>query len=259
MARAGVFRTLGRSVLTPLRHAAGTFALLAYALREAGALSLGPVRQVFYRQVYFTGIQALRETSIIGLLIGVVVLTQIANLAGDDAALAGRVLVWAVVRELGPLFAAILVITRSSSAVAAELGTIRVNREMDHLRTMGVDPFRYLIVPRVLGLTVSLVALTVCFEAATILGGVLFSGIVMPAPLLTQLQTVAGALRAFDVSVSLAKGVLFGLLIAASACHHGVLVRSSITEVPQATTKAVMQSLFLTVLANVLVTVISFV
>jgi phospholipid/cholesterol/gamma-HCH transport system permease protein len=259
MPRDGAVRALGRRVLAPAAHAAGSLALFLAAVRTAGALRRWPVRQVFWRQVYFTAVQALPQTALIGVLLGLVVHTQIASLAGANAALAGRALVWTVVREIGPLFAAILVISRSSSAVAAEFGTMQINREMDHLRAMGIDPIGYLVVPRVAGMTTAVVSLTVFFEAATILGGLLVSTLLVRAPLLVQLRTVAGALDAFDLSVSLAKCLLFGLIVSASACYHGAQVRASITEVPQATTRAVMQSLTLVVLVNGLVTLASFV
>ncbi len=254
----GAARALGRRVLGAADHAAGSLGLLLAAARTAGALGRWPVRQVFWRQVYFTAMQALPQTALIGVLLGLVVHAQIASLAGADAALAGRALVWAVVREIGPLFAAILVISRSSSAVAAELGTMQVNREIEHLRALGIDPVGYLVVPRIAGMTAAVAALTVFFEAATILGGLLLSTLLVRAPLLPQLQAVGGALGAFDLSVSLVKCLLFGLIVSASACYHGVQVRSSITEVPQVTTRAVMQSLTLVVLVNGIVTLATF-
>jgi len=173
----GLLRAAGRGVVGQLEHTAGMFALLGRALRNLGALASRPVRTVFYRQVYFTGLQALARTGSIGALIGVIVLTQVASLVGKNAALGGQILVWMVIRELGPLFAAIIVISRSSSAVAAELGSMRVNREMELLRGLGISPLRYLVVPRVAGVAASLVALTAWFEAVTIAGGLAFSSL----------------------------------------------------------------------------------
>jgi phospholipid/cholesterol/gamma-HCH transport system permease protein len=256
MAGDGFFRALGRSALGHLDQTAGMFALLGEALGNAGALASAPVRAVFFRQVFFTGLQALWRASLIGALIGVIVLTQVASLVGKNAALGGRILVWVVIRELGPLLAAIVVISRSSSAVAAELAAMRVNREMEVLRGLGIAPLRYLVVPRVLGMGASLVALTVWFEAVTIAGGLAFSSLIVQLPFLAQLRTIADALSAPDIGVSVLKSLLFGLLVAAAACHHGLQVGTSITEIPQVTTRAVMQGLSLVVVANVLLTVI---
>lgn len=247
---------IGRGALGQLDHTAGVFALLARALRGAGALASPPVRAVFCRQVHFTGIQALARTGLIGALVGVIVLTQVASLVGANAALVGRILVWTVVRELGPLFAAILVISRSSSAIAAELAAMRVNREMEVLRGLGIPALRYLVVPRVLGVTASLLALTAWFDAVTIAGGLAFSSLIVQLPFLAQLRAIGGALAAGDIAVSLLKSLIFGLVIAATACFHGQQAGSSITEIPQVTTRAVMQSLSLVVVVDVLLTVV---
>jgi len=249
-------RAAGRGFLGQLEHTAGVFALLGRALRSLGALRSRPVRTVFFRQVYFTGLQALARTGGIGALIGVIVLTQVASLVGKNAALGGQILVWAVIRELGPLFAAIIVISRSVSAVAAELGSMRVNREVELLRSLGISPLRYLVVPRVAGVAASLVALTAWFEAATIAGGLAFSSLIVQLPFLAQLRSIGGALAAGDIGISLLKSALFGLVVAATACYHGLRVGASITEIPQVTTRAVMQSLSLVVVANVLLTVV---
>jgi phospholipid/cholesterol/gamma-HCH transport system permease protein len=257
MAGDGFLRALGRGALGQLNQNAGAFALLGRALRGAGALASPPVRSVFFRQVYFTGLQALARTGLIGALTGIVILTQAASLVGKNAALGGQVLVWAVMREIGPLFAAIIVISRSSSAIAAELAAMRVNHEMEVLRGLGIDPLRYLIVPRVLGLAASLAALTVWFEAVSVGGGLALSSLIVRLPFLAQLRNIAGALTAGDIGVSLLKSAVFGLIVAATACHQGLQAGSSITEIPQVTTRAVMQGLSLVVVANVLVTVLT--
>jgi phospholipid/cholesterol/gamma-HCH transport system permease protein len=256
MAGDNQLRAFGRAVMSQLDQTAGTFALLGRALRGVGALADPPVRTVLYRQIYFTGLQALWRAGLIGALIGIVVLTQVASLVGKNAALGGRILVWVVVRELGPLFTAILVISRSSSAIATELAAMRVNREMEFLRGLGIPPLRYLVVPRVVGTAASLVALTVWFEAVTIAGGLFFASLVVQLPFLAQLQSIAGALSAPELGVSLLKSLLFGLVIAAGACFHGLQVGSSITEIPQVTTRAVMQGLSLVVVINVLLTLV---
>lgn len=249
-------RSLGRGLMSRLEHTAGMFSLLCSALRNAGALAASPVRTVLYRQLYFTGLQALWRASLIGALIGIVILTQVASLVGSNTPLGGRILVWVIVRELGPLFTAILVISRSSSAVATELAAMCMNREMEVLRGLGISPLRYLVVPRVVGITISVVSLTVWFEAVTIAGGLASSSLIMQLPFLVQQQSVVGALSVPDFGVSLLKSLLFGLVVAATACYHGLQVGSSITEIPQVATRAVMQSLSLVVVVNVLLTVV---
>jgi len=256
MAVDAAIRSLGRAVTGRLEQTAGTFALLGAALRRVGSLAQPSVRTVLYRQIYFTGLQALWRAGLIGALIGIVILTQVASLVGKNAALGGRILVWVVVREFGPLFTAILVISRSSSAIATELAAMRVNREMEVLRGLGISALRYLVVPRVVGTAVSLMALTIWFEAVTIAGGLCFSSLVVQLPFLAQLQNITRALSAADLGISVLKSLLFGLVVAAAACFHGLQVGSSITEIPQVTTRAVMQGLSLVVVLNVLLTVV---
>jgi phospholipid/cholesterol/gamma-HCH transport system permease protein len=163
-----------------------------------------------------------------------------------------------VVRELGPLFAAIIVIARSGTAIAAELGSMRVSGEVRYLRAMGIPAARYLVMPRIAGLTTSLLALLFFFQGAAVLGGLALSSLLFDLPFRAQLDNLAATLSFFDLSISLAKGLVFGLVIAAAACYHGLRVRTSITEVPQAATRAVIEALILVVVVNGFITVASF-
>lgn len=251
-------RTVGRGVLTFVSHAVGVVALLAGAVRALPALARRPVRQVFYRQVYFTGVQAVAVVVVIALILGLAIVTQVASLAGRTTDLTGRILVWVVVRELGPLFTAVIVIARSGTAIAAELGSMKANNEVHYLRALGIPAERYLVMPRVAGLTTSLLALLFFFQCAAILGGLGLSALLLDVPFRAQIGNLALTLGAFDLSVSLLKGLVFGLVISAAACYHGLRVRTSITEVPQVATRAVMEALILVVIFNAAITVASF-
>jgi phospholipid/cholesterol/gamma-HCH transport system permease protein len=253
------FEKIGSGVLRRLGHARDTALMLLDALGRTGAVARGPVREVFYRQLYFTGIQAMGVTAAVGAVIGIVTITQVANIVGVNAVLTGRILVWIVVRELGPLLAAIFVIARSSTAVAAELASMNVNGEVRALRAMGIDPMTYLIAPRIAAVAVSVFILTFYFQVAAVFGGLSLASLVLRAPFLAQLRSIFSALGVFEIGVSIAKGMVFGVVIAGSACYHGMRVRTSITEVPQVTTAAVMQSLVLIVAADAAITLVSFV
>jgi len=258
MQRTDIAQVLGRRVLTFLAHTAGALALVLEAVRALPALAQRPVRQVFYRQVYFTGVQALFVVAAIGLVLGLAIITQVSSLAGRTTDLTGRVLVWVVVRELGPLFAAIIVIARSGTAVAAELGSMKVSGEVRSLRALGIPAVRYLVVPRIAGLTTSLLALLFFFQGIAVLGGLALASLLLDVPFRAQVDTVAATLSFFDLSISLVKGLVFGLVIAAAACYHGLRVRTSITEVPQAATRAVIEALIFVVVINGFITVASF-
>lgn len=250
---------IGRNVLNAISHLRGSHALFMDAARNIAALRIAPVRLVAYRQIYFTGIEALSKIAIIGALIGIVIITQVTNIVGLNAILTGKILLWTVVRELGPLFAAIIIIARSCTAVASELGSMKVNREIDNLRGMGIDPAEYLIVPRIFGITASVFILTFYFQITAIAGGLALSSVLVDIPFLRHLQGIFSALSLFEIIISFLKSAVFGIIISTLACYHGLRVQQSITEIPQATTVAVMQSLFMVFIFDGIITVISFI
>lgn len=233
--------------------------LLCYSVRNIPLLRSAPIRSVLYKQLYFTGIEALGKVAAIGILIGIVIITQIVNLAGSNAVLTGKILIWTVVRELGPLLAAIIIIARSGTAISSELGSMKVNRETDSLRIMGINPVDYLIVPRVAGITVSVFILAVYFQVMAIAGGLAFTSVFLDLSFLQHLKAIFSALKLFEVLISLLKSLVFGLLISIVSCYQGFSVEASITEIPQAATRAVMQSLFLVFIFDGIITVISFI
>jgi len=205
-----------------------------------------PIFSVFLRQVYFTGLEAVRIILVTALIIGTVVITQIVSIAGNGSeALTGKVMVWIVVRELGPLLTAIIVIARSGTAIAAELSQMKIGGEIEYLESLGIPPAHYLILPRIFGVASAVVLLTVYFEIAAGLGGFLVAAFGWHVPWEEYAHGVFSVLTLSVLGASLAKSLLFGLCIAAICCLQGLSVGKSVTQIPQAATRAVMQSLFL--------------
>ena len=236
---------IGRRTLQTAEYSAGTWQLLRHSMGRLADLRIPAVRTVLYRQIYFTGVQVLGTVALIGALLGIVIIAEVASLIGSNAELTGKILVWIVVRELGPLLTATLIVARSCTAVASELGSMKLNDEVTHLFTMGIDPYGYLLVPRILGMTVAVVFLTIYFQFCAIAGGILLSSqLFVDIQFLRHLQGIFAELSLLDIGISLFKSLVFGLLIAAISCYHGFRVRSSLTEIPQVTAVAVMQSLF---------------
>lgn len=258
MAGVSLSRGVGRSVLAAITQSRGVGLLFAASMKSLPSLLLPPVRMVFIRQVYFTGIQAMSKVTLIGALIGIVIITQISSLVGTNTELIGRILVWTVVRELGPLFAAIIVIVRSCTALAAELASMKINEEITYLRAQGISPTTYLIMPRIAGMALSLLVLAFYFQAVAIFGGLALSSFLIQLPFLARMEGIFAALSVFDVAISLLKSLVFGLLIASTSCYYGLQVKSSITEIPQVTTKAVMQSLFIVIVIDGLINILVF-
>jgi phospholipid/cholesterol/gamma-HCH transport system permease protein len=248
----------GKNIRIFLQYFAGCGSLLFYSIGKCALLRKGPIRSVFYKQVYFTGIEALGNATIIGLVIGIVIIAEVKNFAGLNAVLTGKILIWTVVRELGPLFAAIIIIARSGTAISAELGSIKAKGEADSLVTMGIDPVDYLIVPRIAGITISVFLLAFYFQVVAIAGGLSSAALFFNMPLLQPVNSIFSVLTISELVFSLLKGLVFGMLISSISCYHGFRVKTSITEIPQAASMAVMQSLFLVLVFDGLIAFISF-
>jgi len=220
----------------------GAFPNCLTAIRQGAR----PVFSVYLRQVYFTGLEAFKIILVTALLIGTVVITQIVSIAGAGSeTLTGKVIVWIVVRELAPLLTAIIVVARSGTAIAAELSQMKISGEIDCLESLGIPAATYLIMPRIFGVASAVLVLTIYFEVAAVLGGFLVASLGWLVPWEQYAQGVFSVLTIFELAVSLAKSILFGLVIAAICCRKGLNVGKSVTNIPQAATKAVMQSLFL--------------
>jgi phospholipid/cholesterol/gamma-HCH transport system permease protein len=234
----------GAPVVDALVYAVRIAALIGETLADLiGRWGARPaVRQVLYRQVYFTGVKAVPFTLLLALLVAVVVAVQSPWSAAAGGEVLGKVLVVVLIRELGPVVAAIIVIARSGTAMAAELATMRVNGEVDTLAALGIDPFEYLIVPRLLGTAVSLVTLTTLFLGATLGVSALLSPLLGGPPPADLLGHVALALQGPDAAALLAKTLVPGLTIAAVACLEGLSAWRSTTDIPPAVTATVVRA-----------------
>ena len=232
-------RLLPSALLDTCYSFSGYFKLLGFAVRNANSLHLRPVRVVFNRQVYFTAIEALKTTALLSLLCGALVATQITALTGNNSELVVNILTWTIVRELGPLVTAIIIISRSSAAIASELALMRIHGEIQSISFMGIPSNNYLLVPRIFGVALSVAALNIYFQAIAIGGGLFVSSIFQHISFWEHLNKFFDMIRPLDFLLSSIKGLLYGIVISASACYHGINVSHSITEVPKATTRAV--------------------
>jgi phospholipid/cholesterol/gamma-HCH transport system permease protein len=221
----------------------GYWAFLVYAATHLGVLAIAPVRSVFHRQLYFTGVQGAYLVGLLGLLVGALAVTQTTALVGANSELTVRVLVWTVVGELGPLLAAIIIVARSAVAIATELALMEVRAETDNLANLRIRPMDYLVVPRMAALTLSVIALTVYFQVVAVAGGLAVSALFQNAPFLIQLARFFEVITAADIFLALLKSFCFGTAVAAISCYHGLAVSRSLTVVPIAAMRAVIHSL----------------
>ena len=238
-----------------LTGVAGMIADSAIAAVVRGLYRPRPVMSVYLRQIYFTGIEALKVVIPLALLIGTVIVTQIISFAGlESRGLIGKLLVWVVIRELGPLLTAIIIIARSGTAIATELGNMKLNGEIDLLEGMGIPVSHYLIMPRIFGVATAVALLTVYFELVSITGGFLVAVAVWHVDFWQYTRDIVAAVTVRELVVSLVKSFGFGIFIAATCCWQGLGVTKSSTQIPQAATRGVMQSLFLVFIIDIIFT-----
>jgi phospholipid/cholesterol/gamma-HCH transport system permease protein len=220
--------------------------------------SLGALRHLrvasIARHVYDTGITAIPIVSLIGFLISVILAymgAQQLRKFGADIFVVDLVTV-GVLRELGVLLTAIIVAGRSGSAFAAEIGSMKLNEEVDALVATGVDPFEALVVPRVLGLVIALPLLTIIADLVGLTGGALLCRFLLDMPLTQYVHRVNEAISPTTFWVGLIKAPVFAFLIALAGCYRGLEVRSSARELGRLVTVAVVQAIFFVILADAL-------
>ncbi|MFH0948316.1 MAG: ABC transporter permease [Elusimicrobiota bacterium] len=216
------------------------------------------ISEITKNQIYFTGVQSFLIISVISFLLGAVVtiesVTQLSKWNATE--LIGKILVLVILRELGPIFTSLIVIGRSATAMATEIGNMAVSKEIEALKSMGIDPVRYIVAPRLTGMVVSMVMLTVYFNVVGITGGLLAAKMMLSIPYLILYKKFIWAVTYSDILVAFLKSFGFGIIIAIIAVYHGLNVKISSTEVPQAATNAVVNSLLVLFIYNSLLTIL---
>ena len=247
----------GRAVLnvaTVARNLAGFF---GYTLVTLGGVLVRPWRlrvTATVAQMEATGLNALPIVGLLCFLIGIVLAYMGAlQLKQFGAAILTVNLVGvSVLREIGILLAAIIVAGRSGSAFAAQLGTMKVNQEVDALETMGLSTVEVLVLPRLIALVIVMPLLTVWADVAGLLGGSVVAMFLLDmsfSQFLTQLQA---AIRFWDFGTGMLKAPVFALVIALVGCYDGLRVSGSAESVGRYTTRAVVESIFLVIVLDAL-------
>ena len=239
-------------MISAFRELEGCVRVFGQVLRRLQVLSLPPVAEQLTRQIYFTGASATAGIVLRGAFIGTLIIAYVIDVLDADTALAVKILLWVVLREIGPLLAAFLVLQRSGTAVATELALMKITGEIGSLRQMRVDPFDYLVVPRVVGIALSTAVLTFYVQVIAVGGGMLLSALVIDA----TFDELAGSFfllaSPVDLVYSVIKSLLFGVTIAVVSCYYGLHPPgNSINAVPKAAISAVTQSTLWVLLINV--------
>ena len=213
----------------------------------AGPACLGLFFRELSRQVYFTALQRAYILIFTALMLGMLVIVhatqQLVKVQGEE--FVGWLLVTIVVREVGPVWAAFFVLLNSGGAITVEIGTMSVNREIRALQMMGIDPYRYLGVPRFWGITISLLALYILCVFTAIIGGYLFAQAFAEIFWAKFWLSFINALEWTDLSVGFAKITIFAMLIATVSIYFGFRCRDHMDEVAKNTSEAAIWSLVL--------------
>ena len=253
-----IVRTIRYFTLSPLEY------LFLMLLNTYGVLKSFLVeghhgkRLLFHKialQVYFTAVQAMSIIIITGVIIGTAVLVELAIILprfGAEAHI-NRLFVIVVVRELIPIMTALIVIGRSGTALATELGNMKLNREIELFDSMGINTDYFMVLPRLIGVIISIMCLTIIFNVSSLVGGFLFAGIFKPAAVGMVFKELVLTVDYRDVIISMLKAFCFGWVIAIVNCTQGFSVKKSFTEIPQVTTAGVVNSIVFCFVINIFV------
>jgi phospholipid/cholesterol/gamma-HCH transport system permease protein len=218
-----------------------------------GFTSLKRLRPIsIARHVYETGITAIPIVSLIAFLISVIIAYMSAQQLRTFGAVVFVVdlVTIGVLRELGVLLTSIIVAGRSGSAFAAEIGSMKLNEEVDALYATGVDPFEALVLPRILGLIIALPLLTIIADIIGMAGGAVLCRFLLDMPLTQYITRAQEAITPTTFWVGVIKAPVFAILIAMAGCYRGMQVRDSSRELGRLTTLAVVQAIFLVIFAD---------
>jgi phospholipid/cholesterol/gamma-HCH transport system permease protein len=238
----------------------GAFALITFGVMVT---KFGVAREVTFpaiqKEQARTGTQVLPMFLFIACALGLVVVGETISWLKSLGAnyLLGPIMVTAVVRELGPLLTAMLVLARSGTRNVIELGTARAMGEVEALEALRIDPIHYLVMPRVIGMAMAVFSLTIYFILGTLASGYLFAFINnIPLRPDEYVQQLTRALSGLDFVILTLKSCLFGVVIAIITCYHGLAQPLRLEDVPGAAIFAVAQSVVACVLLDAVFTII---
>jgi phospholipid/cholesterol/gamma-HCH transport system permease protein len=256
--------TIGKTTLDGLRGlsdlAAVATAVLATALRPRDWRRT--VREATSRQIVFTGVEAVGFVSFVALLAGLLIVVQVQFWLSKVAQsrLLGPVLVTVVIRELAPLLTNFVVIARSGTAYAAELGNMKVAGEVRALDAQGVDPFVYLVVPRVVAAVVSTLCLTVLFVLVCLSGGYVCARVahVYVGTPLNFAYSVMRAIGPADIASIVSKAVLPAFVWGTICCVEGLSAGETRADVTRAASRSLQRSVVATFVILAVVSLVTY-
>lgn len=254
-------RVLGGRLLSLFDHIKSLTRLIGQLLLDIIRLIRHPQEapwRDFSGHLYHIGATALPITALVGFLIGVVLaylISQQLKQFGADAFIV-NILGISLIRELGPVLAAILIAGRSGSAITAQIGVMRVTEELDAMRVMGIAKGFRLVMPRALALAIVMPLISVWTTVAALLGGMIAASAAMGITPAFFINALPAAVEVANLTLATAKSVVFGLLIALVACHFGLRVKPNTESLGKGTTASVVTSITVVILVDALFAVL---
>ncbi len=255
------FLKLGEGLIEIVHHFTDLVALVGRLMLNLGKLAKrpgeGPWRDLS-GHLYHIGATALPITALVGFLIGVVLaylISQQLKQFGADSFIV-NILGISLIRELGPVLAAILIAGRSGSAITAQIGVMRVTEELDAMRVMGIAHSYRLVMPRALALAVVMPLISVWTTVSALFGGMLAADLAMGITPAFFINALPAAVEAANLTLATAKSVVFGVLIALIGCHFGLRVKPNTESLGQGTTASVVTSITVVILVDALFAVL---
>jgi len=254
-------RTLGARVLLTHEHFVGMVQLIGQILIDTFGMMRHPLRgpwREISASVFRVGTQALGITALVGFLIGVV----LSYLSAEQLKAFGanifiiNLLGMGIIRELGPVIAAVLVAGRSGSAITAQLGVMRVTEELDALSVMGIPHTVRLILPKIVALAIAMPLLILWTSGIALIGGALAASSQLGISVHSFMSGLPGAVPTVNIWLAMGKGVMFGALIALVACHFGLRVEPNTESLGIGTTNSVVTSITTVIIADAIFAVI---
>lgn len=254
----GLLAALGGFVVAALAAIGRVARFTGEAVARAVVPPYYPAR--FFEQLMIIGYFSLPVIGLTALFTGAALAQQIYTGGSrfNAASTVPAVVVIGIIRELGPVLGGLMVAGRVSSAMAAELGTMRVTEQIDALTTLRTDPFQYLIAPRLLASTLAMPVLVFVANIIGVMGGYVLATSRLHFNAANYLTITRRYIRWEDIQSSMVKAAVFGFIIALMGCYHGFNSSGGAAGVGRATTNAVVSAFICILLANLIVTVIVF-
>ena len=248
---------LGALVLHGVGHARHMLEMVGQLVLDLGRLARAPRRgpwRDMSGHLFRMGATALPITALVGFLIGVVLAylmsLQLRQFGAESFIV--NILGISLIRELGPMLAAILVAGRSGSAITAQIGVMRVTEELDAMRVMGISHSFRLVLPRTLALALAMPLISVWTTLAALGGGMLAADLTMGISGAYFVQALPAAVQVGNLTLAMAKSVVFGACIALIGCHWGLRVKPNTQSLGEGTTASVVTSITMVIIVDAL-------